>query len=181
MPHTRASLIDDLRRIGLAPGDLVMVHASCRAIGPVTGGPDAIHLAVLDAISPGGTMMMVVGAPDGYDDVGRGILSAQEEAHILAHMPAFEPQATRASRDVGTLAEFFRSWPGTVCSDSVAMRVAARGAHADWLTADHVWLYPHGRGSPLEKLAEAGGKVLLLGSDHDQGPPLHYPQHNTHF
>ncbi len=32
-----------------------MVHASVRAVGPVHGGPDEIHHAVLDAMAPSGT------------------------------------------------------------------------------------------------------------------------------
>ena len=167
MKFTRQSLRKDLDRLGLRPGDLVMVHASVRAIGPVFGGPDEIHLAVEDAVSPGGTVMMVVGCPNGTDDVGRGIHTAEEEARIFAHQPVFDPKTARANRDVGTLAEFFRSWAGTLCSDSSA-RVAARGTRAAWLTHTHPLNYPFGKGTPYEKLVEARGKVLLLGSDHDE-------------
>lgn len=126
-------------------------------------------------------MMMVTGCPDGYDDVGRGKLSAADEAQILAHQPAFDPAAVRADRSNGTLAEFFRSWPGTSYSDGVTMRIAARGARADWLTTGNVWNYPHGRGSPLEKLVMARGKVLLLGSDHDAVTLMHYAEHIADF
>lgn len=180
MKHTRQSLIDELKRIGIASGDLVMMHASVRAIGPLFGGPDEIHLAVENALSPGGTVMMVVGCPDGYDDVGRGILTPQQEADILAHQPAFDPKRARANRAVGTLAEFFRSWPGTLVSDSSA-RTAARGARAQWLTSEHPLSYPFGPGTPFEKLVQARGKVLLLGSDHDEVTLLHYPEHVADF
>ena len=158
-----------------------MVHASVRSIGPVLGGPDAIHLAIEDAVSPGGTLTMLLGCPDGYDDVGRGKLSAAQEAEILAHMPAFDPAATRANRDNGTLAEFFRTWPGTVVSDSVSVRMGARGARAAWLMADHPQDFPFGHGSPMEKLAKSGGKVLLLGSDHDAVTLMHHVEHVTDF
>jgi aminoglycoside 3-N-acetyltransferase len=177
----RGSLTEDLRRLGLEPGDLVMVHASVRRVGPVFGGPDEIHRAVVDAVSPGGTMMMLFGCPAGFDEVGRGRLSAAEEASILAHMPAFDKMATRADRDVGTLAEFFRSWPGTLCSDCPAVRIGARGARADWLVSEHVLDYPFGRGTPFEKLVESRGKVLLLGSDHDEVTLMHYAEHITDF
>src|SRR6185295_16959423 len=180
MPATRSSLVADLRRLGLAAGEIVMVHASVRRVGPVFGGPDEIHLAVEDAVAPGGTVMMVVACPDGYDDVGRGHLTAGQEAELLAHQPAFDPKTARANRDVGTLAEIFRSWPGTLTSDSAA-RIAARGARAAWLTAEHPLSYPFGRGTPYEKLVEARGKVLLLGSDHDEVTLMHYPEHVADF
>jgi aminoglycoside N3'-acetyltransferase len=71
--HTRAALTADLRRLGLKPGDVVMLHASVRSVGPTFGGPDVIHLAIEDAVAPDGTLMMLPGCPDGYDDVGRAI------------------------------------------------------------------------------------------------------------
>jgi aminoglycoside 3-N-acetyltransferase len=126
-------------------------------------------------------MVMLLGAPNGYDDVDRGILSAEEEAEILADMPAFDPAATRANRDNGTLAEFFRSWPGTIPSDSVAVRMGARGARAQELMADHPQTWPFGRGTPFEKLVAAGAKLLLLGSDHDQVTLLHHAESIADF
>jgi len=181
LPRTRVQLIADLRRLGPAPGDLVMVHASVRSVGPMLGGPDEIHQAIVDAISPGGTMVMLIGAPNGFDDVARGNLSAAEEAQILAEMPLFDKQATRANRDNGTLAEFFRSWPGTVMSDSVAVRLGARGARADWFVADHPNTWPFGKGTPFEKLVGANGKLLLLGSDPDQVTLLHHAESIADF
>lgn len=181
MAFTRKSLRDDLTSLGLVPGDIVMVHASVRAVGPVYGGPDEIHQAIVGAVSPGGTMMMLLGCPDGFDDIGRGHLSADEEAQLRANMPAFDKNATRANRDVGTLAEFFRSWPGTLTSDCPAVRIGARGARAEWLIGEHPLLYPFGRGTPFEKLVRNGGKVLLIGSDHDEVTLMHYVEHETEF
>lgn len=181
MTSTRTSLATDLRRLGLAPGQMVMMHASVRAIGPVIGGVDEIHLAVLDAIAPGGTAMMYVGCPDGFDDVGRGVLSPEEESAILADQPAFDFQHARAARDFGILAEFFRSYPGTVCSRAVCGRMAARGDRAAGLMADQPWNYGFGRGSPLDKLYRSNGKVLLLGSRHDEVTLLHYAEHIAPF
>ena len=181
MSATRVQLADDARRLGLKPGDIVMVHASVRAVGPVFGGPDQIHLSICDAIAPGGTMAMVLGCPDGYDDVGRGHLTAVQEEEILANMPAFDPDTTRANRDVGTLAEFFRSWPGTVASQSVSARMGARGAQAQWLMADHPQTWPFGKGTPFEKLVQSGGKVLLLGCDHDAVTLMHYAESIADF
>ena len=181
MPYARPQLTDSLRKLGLAPGMTVMLHASVRSVGRVYGGPDEIHLAVGDAVEPGGTVMMLAGCQEGFDDVGRGVYSAQEEAEILAHQPPFDPRVARAARDNGTLAEFFRSYPGAICSDSVMGRLCARGARAAWITAGQPLDYSFGRGSPLEKLCTAAGRVLLLGSDHDTVTLLHYAEHVADF
>ena len=56
-------LASDFRKLGIAPGDTVMLHASVRAVGEVAGGPDAIHLALKSALSPEGTLMMDASCP----------------------------------------------------------------------------------------------------------------------
>jgi aminoglycoside 3-N-acetyltransferase len=178
---TRDQFIADLMRLGLKGGDTVMLHASVRAIGSVIGGPDEIHLAVEQAVQPGGTLLMYLGCQDGFDDVGRGCLSTEEEAAVLEHQPAFSFQYARAARHYGMLAEFFRTSPGTHCSRHVGARMAARGARAEWLVADHPWNYGYGYGSPLHKLCQMGGKVLLLGSCHDEVTLLHYVEHVASF
>ena len=48
--------------IGCRRGDAVMVHASVRAVGEVAGGPDEIHLALKDAVTADGTLMMYAAA-----------------------------------------------------------------------------------------------------------------------
>jgi aminoglycoside 3-N-acetyltransferase len=48
-----------------------MLHASVRAVGPVAGGPDEIHLALKDALTEEGTLAMYAGCPRYFDEVGR--------------------------------------------------------------------------------------------------------------
>ncbi|WP_199259144.1 hypothetical protein [Paracoccus binzhouensis] len=45
--RSKATLTADLRRLGLRPGDLVMVHASLKALGPAEGGGAGVALALL--------------------------------------------------------------------------------------------------------------------------------------
>ena len=56
--HSRAELAHGFRALGVAEGDTVMLHASVRSVGPVAGGPDQIHLALKDALTEDGTLMM---------------------------------------------------------------------------------------------------------------------------
>ncbi|WP_366658409.1 aminoglycoside 3-N-acetyltransferase [Fodinicurvata sp. EGI_FJ10296] len=178
-PFTRASLALDLTRLGLQPGDTVMVHAAISRIGPVLGGPDAVIGAVLDAVdaggNAGGTVMAYVDWGVDYDDLLEedGRVPAQWRAHI----PPFDPASGRAIRDNGIFAEFFRTTPGARRSGNPGASVAAIGSRADWLTRDHPLDYGYGEGSPFAKLVEAGGKVLMLGAPLDTMTLLHHAEH----
>ena len=178
--HSRDSLTRDLRALGLAPGDTVMVHASVRAVGAIAGGPDQIHLAIKDAVGPHGTMLMYASCPDGYDEVGRGTLSPDAEAELLEKLPPFDAESARSARDNGALVELLRTYPGSRVNDHVA-RFVAWGRHADHLFTEQPWNYAFGAGSALERFVALDGKILLLGSDHDTVTFLHYVEHIGEF
>src|SRR5689334_11642001 len=55
-PISQESLTDDLRALGLQPGDVVMVHSSFRALG--IADPELIIGALLGALGDAGTLLM---------------------------------------------------------------------------------------------------------------------------
>ena len=57
-PATVGSLVDDLRRLGVETGDVLMVHSSMSALGFVVGGAQAVCEALLIAVGAGGTIAM---------------------------------------------------------------------------------------------------------------------------
>jgi aminoglycoside 3-N-acetyltransferase len=174
--HSRTQLVHDFENLGVAPGDTVMVHASVRAVGDVAGGPDQIHGALKDALTEQGTLMMYAGCPRHYDEVGRGNLTAEEEAEVLEKLPAFDPGTARSARDHGVLVEFLRTSPGARVNDHVA-RFVFWGRRAEHLRAPQPWNFAFGAGSALERFLELDGRILLLGSDHDAVTFLHYAEH----
>ncbi len=178
--NTRAQLVQDLRAVGVSAGDVVMVHASLRAIGEVAGGPDQVHVAIKDAITHEGTLLMYASCPRYYDEVGRGNLKPEEERDVLENLPAFDALTARSARDNGALVELFRTWPGSQVNNHVA-RFVAWGKEADYLLSEQPWDFAFGHGSALERLTELDGKILLLGSDHDQVTYLHYAEHIADF
>ena len=178
--HSRASLVNDLRRLGLKAGDCVMVHASLRKIGEVAGGPDQVHLAIKDVLGDEGTMVMYASCPRYVDEVGRGNLTPDEERDILEKLPPFDAQTARSARDNGALVEMFRTWPGAVVNDHPA-RFAVWGKQAAHLLSGQPWDFAFGQGSLLERFTAADGRILLLGSDHDAVTYLHYAEHIADF
>jgi aminoglycoside 3-N-acetyltransferase len=174
--YSRDELANDFRRLRIAPGDTVMVHASVRSVGAVAGGPDQIHLALKDALTDEGTLMMYASCPDHYDEVGLGNLAAEQERELLEKLPPFDPLTARSARDNGALVELLRTYPGSKVNAHVA-RFVFWGKHADRLIAPQPWHYAYGRDSALERFVSLDGKILLLGCDHDTVTFLHYAEH----
>jgi aminoglycoside 3-N-acetyltransferase len=174
--HSRPQLTADLRSLGIAPGDVVMAHASVRAVGEVAGGPDEIHLALKDALTREGTLLMYAGCPRYVDEVGRGNLSPAEEAEVLDKLPAFDAGTARSARDHGILVEFLRTYPGSRVNRHVT-RFVGWGKQADYLFSCQPWDYAFGHDSALDRFAGLDGKILLLGADHDTVTFLHYVEH----
>jgi aminoglycoside 3-N-acetyltransferase len=168
-------LVDDLRRLGVRAGDVLMVHASLRAIGPVTGGADAVLDALDEAVGEDGTLLMVLGARDDWDWVNDHAES--ERAGLLAGAPSFDADETPSDPDVGVLAEVFRQRPGTVVNDHPDGRFGARGHGAIGLLEATPWHDYYGPRSPLDRLCQEGGKVLRLGADLDTVTLLHLAEY----
>lgn len=174
--HSRQELGDAFRALGVSPGDTVMVHASVRAVGPIAGGADQIHLALKDALTADGTLMMYASCAEGYDDIGRGHLSPADERALIDKQPPFDAKTTRAARDNGALVELFRTYPGSLVNDHVA-RFVVWGKNAGHLISHQPWDFAFGRGSALERFVELNGKILLINCDHDNVTLLHYAEH----
>ncbi len=174
-PLTRTALRLDLTRLGIEPGDTVMVHAAMSRLGRLLNGPDAFIGVLLDTVGPSGTILAYTDWDGAYDDL------LDDEGRVPPgwrdHVPPFDPAASRAIRDNGVLAEFVRTTPGARRSGNPGASVAALGARADWLTADHPLDYGYGEGSPLARLVEARGKVLMAGAPLDTMTLLHHAEH----
>jgi aminoglycoside 3-N-acetyltransferase len=172
---TRATLARDLRDLGLRRGAIVMVHAGLRAVGPVVGGPDQVIGALLDALGPQGTIMVYAGweeMPYDYDS-----WDARQQRLWREEAPPFDPATSRAQRGHGALVELLRTTPGARRSDHAEASIAAVGAQAEWITANHPQRYGYGEGSPLHRLVQAQGQVLMLGAPLDKVTLLHHAEH----
>lgn len=177
--RTREELTADLRALGLAAGDLVMVHAALRRVGPVLGMGDAVIAALRDAVGAEGTIAAYADWEADYEDL------LDEHGRVpmwwRPHVPPFERDWSRAVRDNGLFPELLRTSRGAVASGNPGARVVAAGARAAWLTAEHAPDYGYGPGSPFARLAEAGGKVLMLGAPLDTMTLIHHAEHLAHI
>ena len=173
MTATRSSLAADLSALGLVPGDAVLVHAALRQVGRVVGGPDTILAALQDVAGPRGTIL-------GYTDWQLED-EDRDDPSLRPHLPAFDPRRSRATRDNGFWPELVRTTPGAHRSGNPGASMAAIGGRAEWFTAGHALDYGYGPQSPLGRLVEARGKVLMLGAPLDTMTLLHHAEHLASF
>ncbi|RLI18665.1 aminoglycoside 3-N-acetyltransferase [Candidatus Bathyarchaeota archaeon] len=178
-PITKSRLISDLKKLGVSPSDTIMLHASVKAIGWIVGGPDVVIQALLDVLGEEGTLMMYVGWEDSPWEASFSIAEWPEEWQkaYWEEFPPFNPVTSRANRKWSILTEYLRTWPGAYRSANPEASCAAVGAKAKWLTENHPLQYGYGPGSPLAKLCEAKGKVLLLGAPFSSITLLHHAEH----
>lgn len=174
---TKSKLINDLKALGLRPGDVVMLHVSVKAIGWIVGGPDVVLQALFEALTPVGTLMMYVGWED--DPHHFPTCPPEWQQAYWEECPPFDPARSRAKRSMSILTEYLRTWPGAYRSQHPEASVAAVGTQAAWLTENHPLRYGYGDDTPLDKLCQVGGKVLLLGAPLSAITLLHHAEHRA--
>lgn len=173
-PNTIATLSADLRRLGLRTGQVVIVHSSLSKLGWVNGGPVAVIQAIEDVLTPAGTLIMPTHSAD-YSDPARWQHPPVPESWwelIRRTMPPFQPDLT-PTRDMGVIAETFRKQNGVLRSWHPAHSFAAWGQHAERIVDGHSLEYGMGEESPLARIYELEGWVLLLGVGHGNNTSLH--------
>jgi aminoglycoside 3-N-acetyltransferase len=174
LPLTVESLAEQFAGCGLAAGQPVVVHTSMSKIGWIVGGAVAVIQALTKVLTPSGTLMMPAFTTGNTDPSNWRHPPVPESwwPVIREHMPAFDAAAT-PTRKMGAVAELFRMWPGVLRSAHPIGSFAALGAQAAYLTGDHRLLDEFGPTSPLGRLYELDGYILLLGVGHGNNSSLH--------
>ena len=170
----RARLAEDLRRLGVDPGAVLMVHTRMSAIGWVVAGSETVVRALLDAVGPSGTLAAYASWEDHVYNASDW--PAEHRNAYLADPPVFDVATGEAARDHGRIPERVRTWPGASRSAHPEASVVAVGDKAKWLTDAHSWENGYGPDTPFGRLVEARGQVLLLGAPLDTLTVLHHAE-----
>ncbi|MGC4821864.1 aminoglycoside N(3)-acetyltransferase [Micromonospora sp. DT63] len=177
---TRRSIAAQLRLLGVRPGSTVLVHAGMRPLGFVCGGPQALVLALRDALGPDGTIVVPTHNPDNSDPAQwrNPPVPVDWWQLIRAEMPGFDPAVT-PSRHMGVFAETVRCWPAAMRSTHPHVSFAALGPTAEQVVAGHELADMLGEGSPLARLYDLDADVLLIGVDHSVNTSLHLAEYRS--
>ena len=173
-PNTVKSLVEDFKNLGLTSGMTVIVHSSLSSIGWVNGGEQAIILALMEVITEDGTIIMPTHSGD-LSDPSKWENPPVPEAWwqiIRDTMPAFNIKTT-PSFGMGKIVECFRNFDDVKRSFHPEVSFAAWGKHSDLIISNHSINFPLGDKSPLQKIYDLNGLVLLLGVGYDSNTSLH--------
>jgi aminoglycoside N3'-acetyltransferase len=143
--------VAQLRSLGVEAGGVLVVHTAFSNVAPLEGGPLGLISALRSVLGPAGTLVM----PSMSDD----------DDH------PFDPRTTPCL-DMGVVADTFWRLPGVLRSDS-PHAFAAIGPRAAEITAPHPLDVPHGLDSPIGRVYQLNGQVLLLGVGHDGNTTVH--------
>jgi aminoglycoside 3-N-acetyltransferase len=142
----RQRIAEDLLKLGVKPGGMLLVHSSFKSLGPVPGGIQTVIEGLTEALGARGTLLM-----PGLSWVG-----------VDRESPFFDVSATPTC--VGAIPEYFRKMQGTLRSIHPTHSVCGQGPMASALFEGHILdTTPCGVNSPFHKLRFNGGQVLMLG------------------
>jgi aminoglycoside 3-N-acetyltransferase len=177
---TRSSLVAGLGEAGVSDGDSILVHTSMARLGFVVGAARTVIEALIQAVGVNGTVMMPTYSGELSDPAEWRYPSVPSEwiEKIRAETPAYDPWLT-PTRSMGIVAELFRHYPGARRSPHPHSSFAALGKAAAELVDAHPVDYRFGPNSPLGKIADIGGKVLLLGAAPQTCSFYYLSQHYT--
>lgn len=169
---SKERILQDIRDVGVREGNALIVHASMRAIGKVVGGADTVVEALLEAVGPAGAIMAP--AFNGANYVPETWPEQLQDPDYRTEMEnsGYTPDGINVG-EVGILAE--RLWRREDAHHSVhpTLSFAAVGRNAGFLTDNAPFHYPFGTNSPLARLHQLNGGVLLLGVGHTSNSSLH--------
>ncbi len=182
LPATVDSLQADFAALGVESGVVLLVHSSLSAMEWVNGGPVAVIIALQHALGSTGTLVMPAHStgltdPSGWENppVPRSWWDIIRET-----MPAYRPDLT-PTRSMGVISETFRKQNGVLRSVHPHVSFCALGAHAEEITDNHSLAFGMGEESPLARIYDLGGYVLLLGVGYDRNSSLHLAEYRATY
>lgn len=181
-PVTQASIRDSLVSLGMPKGATVLVHSSLSRLGWVAGGAQAVVLALVEVVGPDGTLVMPTHSTHLTDPANWEHPPVPESwwPVIRDSTPAFDPRLT-PTRGMGVIVDTFRHLPAVVRSCHPTCSFAARGPRAEEIVGRHELNDGLGEGSPLARLYDADGWVLLLGVGHANNTSLHLAESRSEY
>jgi aminoglycoside N3'-acetyltransferase len=147
----RNDLEEALRKLGIRPGGVLLVHSSLSSLGHVDGGAPAVVEALENILGADGLLVM----PAFTNSYTTSLLPGEPEP--------FDPATTSCRRRTGIIPDTFRQMPGVWRSRHPSHSLVARGPRAEEFVqgGERRTFDPAG---PFGRYVQWGGQALFLGA-----------------
>ncbi len=181
-PNTINTLKNDFETLGVKPGAVIIMHSSLSKMGWTVGGPVTVIKAILQILTPEGTLIMPTFSGDNTDPSNWENPPVPKSWWdiIRNEMPAYHPKIT-PTRGMGTVVDTFRNWPKVIRSNHPISSFAVWGKYAEFITKNHELLADLGENSPLARIYDLDGFILLVGVTHENNSSLHLAEYRSKF
>ncbi|MFA6142111.1 MAG: AAC(3) family N-acetyltransferase [Candidatus Omnitrophota bacterium] len=161
---TKNDLLAVFRKLGIERDMDVMVHSSMKSLGFVVNGALDVIDALLETVGRDGTILMPSHTGQLTDPAGwkNPPVPADKIEAVRLSMKPFDPKTTPI-RNRGVIPGTFLTYDGIRRSIHPLNSVIARGPRAEYFTAVHELHGSEGMQSPIGRLYENNGHVLLIG------------------
>ena len=151
---TLRMLVESFEEGGLRKGDSLVIHSSLKTLGKVYGGADTVIDALREVVGPSGNLLF----------------PTFNYTRPLPK-PYYDPEMTPSR--TGVLNEVARKREKALRSLHPTHSVAVIGPDAYDIIKGHLDVRAFGVGSPIDILAQMGGKILLLGVGQVSNTTIH--------
>lgn len=162
---TREELVNELRLIGLSRGMLLLVEADSEHLPYLVGGEQALVEALMEIVGYEGTLVTPSFTPELLDPAcveGRPFPYESWEDIRRSALP-YHPKLSMPMHSDPFVRQFLRN-DGVVRSNHPLYSFAAWGKYAKVICRRHPLHFALNEDSPLGRIADLNGYVLLLGS-----------------
>ncbi len=178
-PYYRPDLERLLNNLGVTAGDTLILHTSLKSFGYLIGGAAMLIDTVLNCIGPEGTLVMPSQSVNNMNPKFWQYPPVPQDWHddIRETMLPYDPQRTPVDDALGAVVAYFYRYPNVHRSAHPLYSFCAYGRDAEKIVENHPLDYGLGTESPLQKLYDAGAKILMLGTTFETNTSLHLAEY----
>lgn len=156
---SRGELLDGFGKLGIRPGDVLLVHSAMRTIGRVDGGADAVIDVLLELVGPTGTL----------------VVPTYTFAHEAEADPIIDPAVDKA--EMGIITETARRRPNAKRSVAFRHSFAAIGRRAEVITGTDPSLCAFDPRSTFGVMLALNTQIVLLGVTYTSSTSHHFGEY----
>ena len=187
-PLTTDIIYKELQSLGVENGMTLLVHSSLSSLGFVCGGAISVILGIIKVLKISSIPEIGIHFNENEFESGTIVMPSFSSDYsnpeywqnpavpwvdtVKNEWPFFHPLIT-PTRDMGKIAELFRTFPGVVRSNHPTCSFSSLGKFKNEITKEHPLHCELGMDSPLGKIYSLKGYILLIGVGNNVNSSLH--------